>query len=170
MGARQCRTNSTQSECVCVSHRVGGREAQPGVSVGWRGVVGPRLASCLRACRQQREPLCVLCCGSVSTFTRPASSSQIPCHLCRHQATSSAAVHCVWLTQHRVKWEQTDTITENYQVNKFVLDPNEGFGRNKRSKPLKSREEREEEDGQTFSDDDGEYDMHTTVAAVCVPS
>lgn len=108
-------------------------------------------------------------------FTPPDSSSQLPCCMvCRREATSSAALHCVWLTQHRVKWEQTDTITENYQVNRFVLDPNEGFGRNKRSKPLKSREEREEEDGQTFSDDDGEpcltqYVMHT-VAAVCAPS
>jgi len=55
-----------------------------------------------------------------------------------------------------VHWEQRDTITENYQANKFVLDPNEGFGRNKRSKPLKSKEEREAEDGETFSDDDGE--------------
>lgn len=53
-----------------------------------------------------------------------------------------------------VHWEQRDTITENYQANKFVLDPNEGFGRNKRSKPLKSKEEREAEDGETFSDDD----------------
>jgi hypothetical protein len=63
---------------------------------------------------------------------------------------------CPVSTTRRVQWEQTDTVTENYEANRFVLDPNEGFGRNKRSKPLKSREEREEEDGQTFSDDDGE--------------
>jgi hypothetical protein len=55
-----------------------------------------------------------------------------------------------------VRWEETDTLTENYQVNKFVLDPNEGFGRNQRQQPLKSKEQREAEDGETFSDDDGE--------------
>ena len=40
-----------------------------------------------------------------------------------------------------------------------MLDPNEGFGRNKSNKseaPLKSKEERLEEDGETYSDDDGE--------------
>lgn len=55
----------------------------------------------------------------------------------------------------RLNWQQTDTVEENYQANKFVLDPNEGFGRNKRSVPLKTKEEREEEDGHTYSDDDG---------------
>lgn len=37
----------------------------------------------------------------------------------------------------------------------FLLDPNEGFGRNQRPAPLKSREAREAEDGGTYSDDDG---------------
>jgi hypothetical protein len=37
-----------------------------------------------------------------------------------------------------------------------LLDPNEGFGRNQAKPPLKSKEERLEEDGETFSDDDGE--------------
>jgi hypothetical protein len=55
-----------------------------------------------------------------------------------------------------VTWEQTDTVTENYGVNKFVVDPNEGYGRNKRSQPLKSKQQRQEEDGETHSDDDGE--------------
>lgn len=53
-------------------------------------------------------------------------------------------------------WEETDTVVENYQANKFVCDPNEGFGRNQRRQPLKSKQDREAEDGETFSDDDGE--------------
>jgi hypothetical protein len=54
------------------------------------------------------------------------------------------------------QWVEQQTLTKNYQANKFVLDPNEGFGRNKRAMPLKSKEEREAEDGGTYSDDDGE--------------
>jgi hypothetical protein len=54
-------------------------------------------------------------------------------------------------------------LTKNYQANKFVLDPNEGFGRNKRAVPLKSKEEREAEDGGTYSDDDGESSSCTMV-------
>eukprot|EP00882_Tetradesmus_deserticola_P010806 GHRQ01011416.1.p2 GENE.GHRQ01011416.1~~GHRQ01011416.1.p2 ORF type:complete len:196 (+),score=75.08 GHRQ01011416.1:250-837(+) len=52
------------------------------------------------------------------------------------------------------QWVEEQTLTRNYQANKFVLDPNEGFGRNKRTAPLKSKEEREAEDGGTYSDDD----------------
>lgn len=55
-----------------------------------------------------------------------------------------------------LQWEQTDTVLDNYQANQFVLDPNEGFGRNKRRQPLRTKEDREAEDEQTFSDDDGE--------------
>jgi hypothetical protein len=54
------------------------------------------------------------------------------------------------------QWVEEQTLTKNYKANKFVLDPNEGFGRNKRAMPLKSKEEREAEDGGTYSDDDGE--------------
>jgi hypothetical protein len=54
-----------------------------------------------------------------------------------------------------LQWERTDTVLDNYQANKFVLDPNEGFGRNQRSQPIKPKEDREAEDAQTFSDDDG---------------
>lgn len=52
------------------------------------------------------------------------------------------------------EWEEEATLTANYRANRFVLDPNEGFGRNQRPAPLKSKEEREAEDGETFSDDD----------------
>lgn len=55
----------------------------------------------------------------------------------------------------RPEWSEEATITSNYGANKFVLDPNEGFGRNQRPLPLKSKEEREAEDGGTYSDDDG---------------
>jgi hypothetical protein len=55
----------------------------------------------------------------------------------------------------RPEWEEEATLTTNYAANQFVLDPNEGFGRNLRPAPLKSKEEREAEDGETFSDDDG---------------
>jgi hypothetical protein len=54
-----------------------------------------------------------------------------------------------------VDWSEQTTLTKNYKANKFVLDPNEGFGRNKRSQPLKAKEQREDEDAATFSDDDG---------------
>lgn len=55
----------------------------------------------------------------------------------------------------RPDWQEEATLTTNYAANRFVLDPNEGFGRNQRPAPLKSKEEREEEDGATYSDDDG---------------
>jgi len=57
----------------------------------------------------------------------------------------------------QVNWTEQQTLTRNYGKNKLVLDPNEGFGRNKSNKseaPLKSKEERLEEDGETYSDDD----------------
>jgi hypothetical protein len=60
------------------------------------------------------------------------------------------------LARHRPEWTEEATLTANYQANRFVLDPNEGFGRNQRPLPLKSKEEREAEDGGTYSDDDGE--------------
>lgn len=56
--------------------------------------------------------------------------------------------------QQKPEWREEATLTTNYEVNKFVLDPNEGFGRNLKPAPLKSKEEREAEDGGTYSDDD----------------
>eukprot|EP00775_Hariotina_reticulata_P013310 gene13310-13439_t len=53
-----------------------------------------------------------------------------------------------------VDWSEQATLTKNYKANKFVLDANEGFGRNTRSKPLKTKEVRGEEEAATFSDDD----------------
>jgi hypothetical protein len=62
-------------------------------------------------------------------------------------------------------WTEQQTLTTNYKTNKLLLDPNEGFGRNQAKQPLKSKEERLEEDGETFSDDDGEQQAcHTTQA------
>jgi hypothetical protein len=58
-------------------------------------------------------------------------------------------------SNHRPEWSEETTVTTNYKANRFVLDPNEGFGRNLKPLPLKSREEREAEDGGTYSDDDG---------------
>ena len=55
----------------------------------------------------------------------------------------------------RPAWSEHATLTSNYQANKLLLDPNEGFGRNLRPAPLKSKEERKAEDGCTYSDDDG---------------
>mmetsp|Transcript_6192 Transcript_6192/g.13484 ORF Transcript_6192/g.13484 Transcript_6192/m.13484 type:complete len:191 (-) Transcript_6192:1011-1583(-) len=54
----------------------------------------------------------------------------------------------------RVDWEEERNLTDNYQRNGLVLDPNHGFGRNKSSVPLKSKEEREAQGEETFSDDD----------------
>ncbi|GAX83597.1 hypothetical protein CEUSTIGMA_g11022.t1 [Chlamydomonas eustigma] len=54
----------------------------------------------------------------------------------------------------RAEWEQSKNLVENYAANHLVLDPNQGFGRNKSAMPLKSREVREKEDGETYSDDD----------------
>lgn len=62
---------------------------------------------------------------------------------------------CTPLAPPRPEWEEEATLTANYAANRFVLDPNEGFGRNARPLPLKSKEEREVEDGGTYSDDDG---------------
>jgi hypothetical protein len=36
-----------------------------------------------------------------------------------------------------------------------VVDPNEGFGRNARAAPLKTKEQRHAADEATYSDDDG---------------
>jgi len=49
------------------------------------------------------------------------------------------------------------------------MDPNEGFGRNLKPLPLKSREEREAEGGETYSDDDGGLGwlMGNAVVACC---
>jgi len=54
----------------------------------------------------------------------------------------------------RPAWELSKNLGENYAANSLVLDPNQGFGRNKSVMPLKSREEREKEDAETYSDDD----------------
>ncbi|KAF8065911.1 hypothetical protein HT031_002972 [Scenedesmus sp. PABB004] len=56
--------------------------------------------------------------------------------------------------QAAVEWREQATLSKNYAANRFLLDPNEGFGRNKRDAPLKSKAEREAEDGGTYSDDD----------------
>ena len=56
----------------------------------------------------------------------------------------------------RVVWTEKQTLHENYEKTGLVLDPNAGFGRNKKSDPIKPREQRLEEDGETYSDDDGE--------------
>ncbi len=62
----------------------------------------------------------------------------------------------VWsCLSHSVDWQEGKTLINNYQRNALVLDPNEGFGRNARSAPLKSKEERAEEGKETYSDDDG---------------
>lgn len=60
--------------------------------------------------------------------------------------------HCMLRS---VQWTEQQTLLQNYEANKFVLDPNEGFGRNQKQLPLKSKEEREQQDEGTFSDDDG---------------
>eukprot|EP00879_Flechtneria_rotunda_P004411 GHRR01004662.1.p1 GENE.GHRR01004662.1~~GHRR01004662.1.p1 ORF type:complete len:196 (+),score=43.46 GHRR01004662.1:345-932(+) len=54
----------------------------------------------------------------------------------------------------KVQWQEEATLRKNYQENNFIVNPNEGFGRNKRSKPLRSKAEREQEGGSTYSDDD----------------
>lgn len=53
-----------------------------------------------------------------------------------------------------VQWEEGKLLADNYQANKILLDPNVGFGRNRASEPLKSREEREAGGQETYSDDD----------------
>lgn len=60
---------------------------------------------------------------------------------------------CKRLPEHSITWEETATLTRNYAANAFVQDPNEGFGRNRRA-GLKTPEQREQEDGATFDDDD----------------
>lgn len=64
-----------------------------------------------------------------------------------------------------VQWTEQQTLMQNYEANKFVLDPNEGFGRNKKQLPLKSKEDREKEDEGTFSDDDGECNTHHALSS-----
>lgn len=68
-----------------------------------------------------------------------------------------------------MEWEQERTLHTNYAANKLVLDPNEGFGRNHASMPLKTKEQREAagEDVETFSDDDGEP-LRMTSCDMCV--
>lgn len=56
----------------------------------------------------------------------------------------------------RVEWTEKQTLQANYEKTGLLLDANHGFGRNKKSDPLKSKEQRLAEDGETFSDDDGE--------------
>jgi nucleolar protein 16 len=59
--------------------------------------------------------------------------------------------------QQKPDWSETATLTANYGANKFVLNPNEGFGRNQNQRgrpPLKTPEERAAADGATFDDDD----------------
>lgn len=69
---------------------------------------------------------------------------------------------------HKATWSEEATLTSNYAANRFVLDPNEGFGRNSRAPPLKSKEELEAEGGETFSDDDGEQRRCLFCLVLCV--
>ena len=54
-------------------------------------------------------------------------------------------------------WQTTDTLLKNYAANDLLLDPNEGFGRNRAAAapPLKTPAERAAADGVTHEDDDG---------------
>jgi len=51
-------------------------------------------------------------------------------------------------------WSEVATIPTNYKANNLVLDPNEGFGRNKSVTPLVDPEERHAQQEETYSDDD----------------
>ncbi len=63
-----------------------------------------------------------------------------------------------------MEWTERQTLHANYEKTGLLLDPNHGFGRNKKSDPLKSKEQRLAEDGETFSDDDGEQPCWDLVA------
>ena len=54
------------------------------------------------------------------------------------------------------KWEEEQNLGSNYAANKLVLDPNQYYGRNSTKAKLKSKEERNAKEEETFSDDDGE--------------
>ncbi len=64
---------------------------------------------------------------------------------------------------------EKDTLHENYGKTGLVLDPNSGFGRNKKADPIKSREQRLEEDGATYSDDDGAPPASAVRRRSCLP-
>jgi hypothetical protein len=53
------------------------------------------------------------------------------------------------------EWSKEATLNSNYQANKLVLNPNESFGRNQASLPLKSKEERQAAQEEDYDDDDG---------------
>jgi hypothetical protein len=55
-----------------------------------------------------------------------------------------------------VEWSKEATLTNNYQANNLVLNPNEAFGRNQAPLPLKSKEDRQAAQEEDFDDDDGE--------------
>eukprot|EP00877_Chromochloris_zofingiensis_P002482 jgi/Chrzof1/12234/Cz06g26150.t1 len=51
-------------------------------------------------------------------------------------------------------WHQEQTLIKNYAQNEFVLNPNEGFGRNQTAPALVTKEERQQRGEETYSDDD----------------
>lgn len=53
-----------------------------------------------------------------------------------------------------LSWKETNTLVHNYEQLGLVLDPNEGFGRNHTAPPVKTKEEREAAQEETYSDDD----------------
>jgi hypothetical protein len=63
---------------------------------------------------------------------------------------------CSWMHFHRINWVGERNLVDNYKANRLVLDPNEGFGRNKVSGPLRTAEEREQAGEEHFDRDDGE--------------
>lgn len=88
-----------------------------------------------------------------------AAQLSMRCRACacrmRHEPSLPAAPR-VSVPGCSVDWEQERTLSSNYAANKLVLDPNEGFGRNQASLPLKSKEEREAAGEEVYDDDDGE--------------
>lgn len=55
------------------------------------------------------------------------------------------------------EWQPERTLSKNYAANRLLNNPNDGFGRNNADLPLKSKEEREAAQEETFSDDDGGF-------------
>ena len=57
---------------------------------------------------------------------------------------------------HRVDWKEESTLTTNYYQNNLVMDPNHDYHRTTQAgHRLKTKEERQEHQEETFSDDDG---------------
>jgi hypothetical protein len=77
---------------------------------------------------------------------------------------------CNIMARCRAGWNAEDTLKENYVANQLVVDPNEGFGRNNKALPLRSKEEREARGEPTHSDDDGAMSPVTSCHASCPSS